>query len=186
MKGCWLFNIVLLLMIPLVTPCWGQDVKQRMEEDDWLKVKVYLSHGTIHAGKSFRIALEVDIKEGVHINSHNPTGEFFIPTVMELREQNGVIYSPVSYPKPVFKSFSFSDKKLSVYEGRILFFAQGRVSENTTPGPVKVSGVLNYQGCTDKACFLPANVQFVAPLKIVEKDEPLQLTDCKVFQKEKE
>jgi thiol:disulfide interchange protein DsbD len=181
-KGYWLAGAVLLLLCLLVAPCGGQDNEQGQEEADWLKVKIVLSHETIRPGMSFRIALEATIKEGLHIHSHNPTDEFLVPTVIEFGEEDGVLYSPVSYPKPVFRSFSFSKEKLSVYEGKTLFFTQGRIPENTTQGVVTVSGILSYQACDDKACFMPTHVRFKAPLKVVGKNEPVKLADDTVFQ----
>ena len=107
-KGYRLAGAILLLICFLFEPCHGQDNKQDIEEAEWLDVKVVLSHKTAQPGMTFRIAIVAAIKEGLHIHSHNPTDEFLVPTVVELGEQDGVLYTPVSYPKPVFRSFAFS------------------------------------------------------------------------------
>ena len=114
-RGYWCAGAVLFLFCLLVAPCGGQNNEQDPEEADWLKVKVVFSHETIRPGMSFRIALEATIKEGLHIHSNNPTDEFLVPTIVELGEQDGVIYSPVSYPKPVFRSFAFSKEYVIKY-----------------------------------------------------------------------
>jgi thiol:disulfide interchange protein DsbD len=181
-RGYGLTAAVLLLLCLLVVPCGSRENEQNQGESDWLKVKVLLSHETIRPGMSFRVALEATIKEGLHIHSHNPTDEFLVPTVVELGEQDGVLYSPVSYPKPVFRSFAFSKEKLSVYEGKTRFFTQGRIPDKTLPGVVMVSGILSYQACDDKACFMPTHVRFKAPLTVVGKNDDVKLADDSIFQ----
>ena len=181
-KGYRLAGAILLLICFLFEPCHGQDNKQDTEEAEWLDVKVVLSHKTIQPGMTFRIAIVAAIKEGLHIHSHNPTDEFLVPTVVELGEQDGVLYTPVSYPRPVFRNFAFSKEKLSVYEGKAFFFAQGRIPAGTTQGVKTISGILSYQACDDKACFMPAHVRFKASLKVVGQNEPVALTDSTVFQ----
>ena len=167
-------------------PCSGQNAEssQEHQESDWLTVKAHISHETIHPGKSFHIALEAAIKKGLHIHSHDPGDEFLVPTIVEFGKTDGITYSPVSYPNAVFRSFAFSKRKLSVYEGKTVFFAQGTVSEEMPETTATVSGTLSYQACDDRACFMPTSVRFEAPLEIVGKDQPVRLRDNPVFQQQ--
>jgi thiol:disulfide interchange protein DsbD len=171
------FLFLCLFGIAAVSQSNAQDV----EDAQWVKVNVHFSHETIRPGEDFRIALEAVIQKGLHINSHSPTDEFLVPTVVEFGENFGAVFSPVSYPKPVFRSFSFSKDALSVYEDTAVFFAKGRVPEDTPPGPLTVSGILSYQACDHKACFLPSHVRFKQPLQVVGKNEPIRLADVDIF-----
>jgi thioredoxin:protein disulfide reductase len=167
-------------------PCSGQNTEssQEHQKSDWLTVKAHISHETIHPGESFHIALEAAIKKGLHIHSHDPGDEFLVPTIVEFGKTDGITYSPVSYPNAIFRSFAFSKRKLSVYEGKTVFFTQGTVSEEMPETTATVSGTLSYQACDDSACFMPTSVRFEAPLDIVGKDEPVRLRDNSVFQQQ--
>ena len=155
--------------------------KQNPKDSEIVQVEVHSSHESIHPEGSFRIAIIADIKPGFHINSHNPTDQFLVPTVVRFDEKEGITFSPVSYPVPELKSFSFSTSKASVYEGKISIFSQGGLSNDIPPGDVKVSGILAYQACNDQTCFMPMSVGFEIPLKVVNTDEPIKLINKHVF-----
>ena len=91
-KRVFLFVPTLLLLCLSVTPSSGQVPK----ESNAVQIKAHLSHESIHPGESFQVALVATIKPGLHINSHRPTDEFLVPTVLEFDETNGIIYSPAS------------------------------------------------------------------------------------------
>ncbi len=179
-KRVFLFVQALLLLCLVGFPSSGQAAK----ESGAVQVKAHLSHESIRPGESFQVALVATIKPGLHINSHQPTDAFLVPTVFEFDETKGIIFSPVSYPKPRFKAFSFSKKKLSVYENKVAFFARGRLTEDVAEDTLVVSGILNYQACNDRSCFMPDSVKFKIPVKVVSSNEPVKLTDDKIFQEE--
>ncbi len=177
-RPTWLFAPILLLLCLLAAPSVGQSPK----ESDIIQLKTYLSHESIHPKDPFDIAIVADIRQGFHINSHSPTDQFLVPTDVRFSEKKGISFSPVSYPVPELKSFSFSKTKMSVYEGEILIFAQGQLSKDIPTGNVQVSGMLAYQACDDRRCFMPESVKFEIPLKIVEKSEPIRLTNKTIFE----
>ncbi|MBW2107604.1 MAG: thioredoxin family protein [Deltaproteobacteria bacterium] len=147
-----------------------------------VEVSAYLSHQTIHPGQSFRIAVVAEIKPGFHINSHQPTEGFLVPTTVEFDTSDTLVFSAISYPRPQLKSLSFSNGKLALYEGEVSFLAQGMVKQNTPKSALSVSGTLRFQACDDKACLMPQQVTFSVPLKVVETTEPVVLTASPVFQ----
>jgi thiol:disulfide interchange protein DsbD len=156
--------------------------KQNPKDSEIVQVEAYASHESIHPEGSFRIAIVADIKPGFHINSHNPTDQFLVPTVVRFDEEEGITLSPVSYPVPELKSFSFSTSKASVYDGKISIFSQGRLSNDIPPGDVKVSGILAYQACNDQTCFMPRSVDFEIRLKVVNTDDPIKLINKYIFE----
>ncbi len=130
------------------------------------------------------MAITATIKQGFHINSHKPTDEFLMPTVVSFDETKEIVFSPMRYPEPQLKVFSFSTSKLSVYEGKISIFARGKLLEGISLGDIKVSGSLRYQACDDQRCFAPNTVRFEVPLKIVETSEPIKLINQHAFQQQ--
>ena len=51
---------------------------------------LYPEQLTVPAGKATAVALHFRIREGLHINSHDPKEEFLIPTVLSIPESSGV------------------------------------------------------------------------------------------------
>ena len=147
-----------------------------------VRVKVYASHARIHPGEAFQAAVVATIREGFHINSHKPMGKSLMPTVVRFDEKKEIAFGHVRYPESELKSFSFSADKLSVYEGRIVMLAQGKLSEDISLGDTKASGLLAYQACNDQSCFMPMTVKFEIPLKIVKAGEPVKLINKDIFQ----
>lgn len=174
----WLYGVILFFLWLGATTALATPQKNL----DTVQVKAYLSHTAIHPGQSFRVAVVVRIKSGFHINSYHPTDGFLVPTVVEFTKIDGIMFSPVSYPKPQIRSLPFSKTTLSLYEGEVAFFAQGRLEQDAPKGAVTVSGTLKYQACNDKACFMPKQAPFSAPLKVVKTSEPVTLTESPVFQ----
>ena len=149
-----------------------------------VRVKAYATHERIHPGDLFQVAIVADIKQGLHINSHSLSDEYLLPTVVKFEETQGITFGPVQYPQAQLKSLSFSASKVSLYAGRVSFFAQGRLAEDISPTDVTVSGQFAYQACDDQKCFMPQTAKFVIPLKIVAPGEPVKLVNGRVFQQE--
>jgi len=173
----FLLTVVLFLCLSLPLSS-----AQAPQDANVVQVEACSSHRCIHPGETFQVAIVANIEQGFHINSHKPTDEFLMPTVVKFDERKGIVFGPVSYPKPVLKSFSFFPHKVSVYEGRIMMLTQGKLSEDISVGDVKVSGMLAYQTCNDRSCFIPESVRFEIPLKTVKTGEPIKLINKHVFQ----
>jgi len=166
--------LFLCLFLPLSSAQAAQDANV-------VQVEAYSSHWRIHSGETFRVAIVANIEQGFHINSHKPLDEFLVPTVVKFDKRKGIVFGPVSYPEPVFKPFSFSTNKVSVYEGKISICAQGKLAEDISMGDIEVSGKLAYQACDDQRCFMPNSVKFEIPLKVVKPGEPIKLINKHIF-----
>ena len=95
-----------------------------------------------------RIVLTVDLPEGTHIEPHEPTDPFLIPTVVTV---NGLEDPTVEYPTPVEKDLGFHDTVLTVLAGQLRFAITGRVQTDIH----QVGGGLTYQPCIGGACLPP-------------------------------
>ena len=60
----------------------------------------------------------LNIPGGYHVNSNRPSGKYLVPTSLKFEPRDGVRVGAVRYPCATMRSFSFSDQKLSVFEGR--------------------------------------------------------------------
>jgi thiol:disulfide interchange protein DsbD len=177
-KSFLLFAAPLFLLGLCASLSFGQPPK----DPHIVQVEAYASHEHIHPGDSFQLAIVATVKPGFHINGSRPLDEFLIPTTLKFDEINDVAFSPVSYPVAEHESFSFSNDKMAVYAGKVSFFSYGRLSDDVSPGDIRISGLLNYQACNDQSCLMPRSVRFEIPLKVVETTEPVKLVNQRVFE----
>jgi len=125
---------------------------------------LYPEQVTVPAGKATAVALHFRIKDGLHINSHQPKDEFLIPTVLSLPESSGVRLESATYPAGTdFVLPVDPGTKLIVYTGD--FAIQARVVAQ--PGDHMVEAKLRYQACDANACLPPKTI--TVPIDVVGK-----------------
>jgi thiol:disulfide interchange protein DsbD len=105
------------------------------------------------------LVLEATVAPDWHVNSHHPSEEYLIPTEAKLDPAPGASFLEARYPEGVQRKFSFSEKPLSVYEGRFKI----EIPVTWAPGPApSLSGRVEYQACNDRQCNPPASATFQA------------------------
>lgn len=119
---------------------------------------------TVAAGKPSSVALHFRVAQGLHINSHTPTGDAFIPTAFSIPTATGVQLSSANYPPGTQFALALDPKtKLSVYTGD--FVVQARIV--AAPGDHLVEGKLRYQACDNNACMPPRTI--TVPIDVIGK-----------------
>jgi thiol:disulfide interchange protein len=111
------------------------------------------------AGKPARVAALVTIEHGWHVNSHKPTFDYLLPTVLTLTLPAGWPPEQVTYPKAAMKTFSFVKEPLAVYDGDFVVLAQLQVPAGTKAGTFPVQAALRYQACNDSQCLPPVTAE---------------------------
>jgi thiol:disulfide interchange protein DsbD len=125
--------------------------------------------------------LEINIAEGWHINSDQPLEDFLIPTRVQFEEVPGISYGRIQYMNPELRKFSFSDTKMSVYEGKVYVLSTITVSPTFEDSEVKLSGSLYYQACNDKSCLAPAEYYFATLLPVIDADQNTTVINKEIF-----
>jgi hypothetical protein len=119
---------------------------------------------TLPAGKPSPVALHFRIGQGLHINSHAPSHDFLIPTVLSLPAGAGVRLDAASYPTGAqMSSPTDPQTRISVYTGD--FVIQARLV--ATPGDHLVQGTLRYQACDNRECMPPKTI--TVPIDVIGK-----------------
>lgn len=119
----------------------------------------------VKRGTSASIRLACDLKPGFHVNSNKPAEDFLIP--LRLTWEKGVLeVGEVVFPKALSKTFAFSEKPLSVYEGAFDVRTRFRVPAGAPSGLGMMTGKLRYQACNDRECFPPKTVEIRVPLQV--------------------
>jgi hypothetical protein len=145
-----------LACVPALAQSSAKVVKVRPEQTVY-KVK---------QGSSFQVAVVVDIDGGYHINSNRPAEDFLIPTALKVEAMPGLRANAVRYPKAKVQKFSFSEKPLSVYEGRAVLRFTARALPSLSQGTHTIKGKLTIQACNDQACLRPQTVDVEIPLEV--------------------
>jgi DsbC/DsbD-like thiol-disulfide interchange protein len=116
-----------------------------------------------------QVKIPVTVKEGYHVNSNKPSGDYLIPLKLTWTATGALEAGEITYPKPLLEKFEFSDKPevpLSVYMGKIDLMAKFKVAANAPAGPGVASGKLRYQACSNKACYPPKTVDISVPYQV--------------------
>jgi thioredoxin:protein disulfide reductase len=104
--------------------------------------------------------VEVTIAPGWHVNAHDPTDKFLVPTTLDVTPPAGVRAGEVRYPQAVEKALEFSEgKKLRLYEGRVELVA---TLAGTAAGPEPFHAKLRYQACDATTCLPPRTLELTA------------------------
>ena len=115
----------------------------------------------IAARKPQVVELRFQIKDGFHINSHEPHEKTLIPTQLMVVDGDGVNVSGVDFPPGTDTSFAFApNQKVSVYTGAVTLRAHVTVA----PGGHLLQGALRYQACDANACMPPRKIPVAVSL----------------------
>ncbi len=147
-----------------------------------LSTNVFLSKNSALPGEEIRVALQLDIEKGWHINAHTPLETSLIPTEVVLEMDPQFTLEEIHYPKPKRKTFEFIQGELAVYEGKVFIFMDLAVSAEAAPGKGRISGKIKYQACDDRSCLLPTEAAFSASIPITKDPTGVHSTHAAIFQ----
>jgi thiol:disulfide interchange protein len=119
----------------------------------------------VTAGSAAELVVGLSIADTWHIQSHRPSFEYLIPTVLTLGLPDGWATPTVTYPPDHTYSPSFSPDPLAVYEGDVEIHARFEVPASAS-GDVTVPVSLRYQACDDKTCLPPKTLQATTTLVV--------------------
>jgi thiol:disulfide interchange protein DsbD len=163
-----------LLAIFLATPSLAQP--------NVLSTKVFLSKKGVLPGKGIRVALQLDIKRGWHINAHKPLDTSLVPTEVIVKTDPQFSLEKIHYPQPKRKKFDFVQGELMIYEGTVAIFIDLGVSAEAGPGEGRISGKIKYQACDNRSCLLPMEEAFSASISITKDPAEAYPTHVDIFQ----
>jgi thiol:disulfide interchange protein DsbD len=108
-----------------------------------------------------------EIEPGWHINAHQPTEPYLIPTEVRLTLPPGVSTDTLTYPLPDRQAFAFAQgKELLVYEGRPGVRTALNVPADFAGARLRIEAALRYQACNNVTCLPPttASAELVVPV----------------------
>lgn len=131
-----------------------------------VKVSAGESVYKIKRGAPVQIAVVIEVDSGYHINSNRPAEKYLIATALKLERVAGLTTTPVIYPKAKLQKFEFSEKPLSVFEGKAVLKLSVRALPSLADGSHTLSGKLTVQACNNQQCLRPQTIDVSIPLQV--------------------
>lgn len=129
-------------------------------------VKVAVQGAEIPAGGFADAIVRVTVQSGYHINSNPPTFPYLKATELDMADTDEISLNSVFYPKPLVKTFAFSDKPLHVYEGETPLTVAFEAAPTAQKGQQSIPAKLRIQACDDQVCYPPGSIDVVIPVMI--------------------
>jgi uncharacterized protein YcnI len=132
-----------------------------------VKPQTFVSIEPVPRGKSFEIAVVVEIVKGFHMNSHKPTDPYLIPTALTPVPPAGFDVADTLYPDGHQEKFSFSpNKPLNVYTGKVVLRLKLTANPDAALGATTIPITLRYQACNDTTCLQPVKIPVDAKFQV--------------------
>ncbi len=146
-----------------------------------LQPQAYVSLQPVPRGSAFQIAVVAKISPGFHINAHQPSEDYLIPTKIVAELSPGLFVVETTYPRGVMRAFKFSKTPLRVYEDTFTVTMKFRASGTAPLGHQKIGLTVGYQACNQDACLPPTKLPVTAELEIAAADTPTHPAHADVF-----
>jgi thioredoxin:protein disulfide reductase len=128
----------------------------------------------VHAGTDVRLALQVSLPQGFHVQSNKPRDPLLIATELTVEPPAGVAVAEVVFPTPVDLKQAGADQPLAVFEQNFSVGVRVAVAPGAT-GEIVVPARLRYQACNDTTCFAPTNLTTQWTLHVVPASTSISL-----------
>jgi hypothetical protein len=148
------------------------------------KVEVLPQADGLKPGESMGLGLRVTLGREFHVNSHEPSTEYLIPTTMEVVSPDGLRIGTWEYPEAVSKKFPYSEEPLKVYQGSFLIRGSLAAPAGSTPSLKQVHLAVKYQACTVQRCYPPKKEEVVVPVRVVTPETPIRPLHPEIFSKD--
>lgn len=156
--------------------------RTRLSAEQLVSLRTALSVDNVHPGSSFQVAVIADLEQGWHVNAHQPTLDYLIPTELSLQGDEDFTFGDVEYPASVRLRFDFADQELDVYEGQIVVRVPVTVTSGSSPGETGIEGSLRYQACNDQICLAPVTRDISIPIRIASLDQASRPINSEFFE----
>ena len=148
-------------------------------------VKTAINYTALHPGQKALAAIELHIKSGLHAQSHAPLDPSFVKFLVKMNSTPDVTFGEPIYPPGPVEDYPALGK-LSVYTGHVVVGIPIEVKADAKPGPLELSGQLQYQICDDTKCFLPEHPSFTIKTQIVPRGTEVKPNEPELFRTLKE
>ena len=153
---------------------------QGFESEPVFGVRIHPDRAPAVAGEELRVAIEVSIDSGWHINSDSPGDEFSLPTEVEFELPEGWLAPILSFPDGESLEFDFSDTPIEVWEHEVVILANLVVPADAV-GPMRLRATVTAQACNNTQCLPPESVRAGVDLEIAPTGSGSKSINTEIF-----
>ena len=146
-----IFLFIVLAALPSAQP-------QIPAAKDVVSPTAYASLEPAARGASFQIALVMKIRQGFHVNAHQASADYLIPTNVTPELPAGFKAGEVIYPKGELHTFTFTKIPLNVYQDKVILRIPLTAQPDAPTGAQHIPLKLRYQACNNEVCLPPVKV----------------------------
>jgi DsbC/DsbD-like thiol-disulfide interchange protein len=151
--------LLMLIALPAARP-------QVPEAKDVVSAVVYPSLEPAARATNFQLAVVLKIRNGFHINAHQASASYLIPTSVTPELPAGFKAGEVVYPKGQLHTFSFTKTPLNVYQDKVIVRIPLTAQPDAPTGALHIPLKLRYQACNNELCLPPVKVDVDASLTV--------------------
>ena len=131
-------------------------------------VKINVKESIVYTGGSSVIEIEVNVKEGYHIQANKVNDESLVPTTLEVNSTEFTTTNKIEFPPSKQFQLQGTDGVLNVYDGK--FLIKLFLTPAAQTGKHILGAKLKYQACDSKSCLFPRVIDFSIPIEIKSKN----------------
>jgi len=130
-------------------------------------LKITVAEVVVHAGKSSVIKMEIEIKEGYHIQANKVKDGLLIPTTVKIDEDKNITTGRQKFPSAKKIKLEGTDDFLDVYDGVFEITIPIKTVAKTPKGEHILDAKFHYQACDNRTCLFPKSIGFSISIKII-------------------
>lgn len=127
----------------------------------------------LHAGDHAVAAVILEVKPGLHAQSHTPSDPSYIPLVLTLDPNSKLTFGNPIYPPGQDETYPALGT-INVYTGQVIVRVPVTAKTDVSPGPVTIAGNIRLQACNATSCFAPERLPFNLITAIVPQATPVE------------
>jgi cytochrome c biogenesis protein CcdA/thiol-disulfide isomerase/thioredoxin len=133
----------------------------------WIEATPIVESEAVHAGTTAKIALQVKVGEGLHVQSNHPRDASLVPMALWIDTPPDVAFSELVFPPSTDYAMKGYAEPLSVFEHDLVIGALIKVGKDQPAGPITLAGHLQYQACNATTCMPPSMLETSWTLRVV-------------------
>jgi len=118
-----------------------------------------------HPGSLFRMAVEVQLDPGYHVNSNEPLDPYLIPTTLVFNAPAGISVRKLAFPETTI--LDQLGIELVVFDEEFIVGVEVELAADIEPGEYLMPALLRYQSCDQTTCYSPTEEPFEFRVRVV-------------------
>ena len=170
----------LMIVVLLVGSASGLVAAQGFDSEPVFKVRLLPDRSPAVAGEVLRLAIELTVDRGWHVNSDDPGDEFSLPTEVEFTLPESWLAPIVSFPDGEAIEFEFADVPIEVWEDEVVILAGLSIPESAV-GEVRLRVAVTAQACNNTQCLPPETVRAGVDITVAPPGSSSEIVNKQIF-----